>query len=443
MGSRDGGALARVVSAFATKTPDPAWTSSVAALETERLAIEAMLRDRPDEPVYGFSTMLGHLDRTGDLGLSQESLLAAHLVGPTSVLSGDVLRLTTLCKIEQVHHGGCGIHPQTFREVLASTTRAPASATGAWESSYGSGDVVPAAWWVRSLLADGSLGELRTGDTIVLINGSFVAATWTVVAGLQVADVAAQIIAAATVMCRLPRSSPLHVDGLAHPIVRAFREAQESGAAYPWDRSGQAPVTLRDGTPLVQAALSATDQLGRALDAVLGGPSANPRFLDVDGAMVAESQSSFLDQRVTFALTGVSQLLQLVTGVAQRFLEHRTASLQRAAAFPEPALVQPPKVASALLEQVSVLGAPNLRFVGADSEGIEDLRDGALLAARHVLRQVEIVRDALDLLDAFVEVDHGVVDTVRATVLESFLGKPGVNFSDLRGLIGQHGERGR
>lgn len=435
MSNRNGGALARVVRAFAGESLDPAWGSSTDALARERQRIEAMLRDRPEDPVYGFSTMLGHLDREGDLQMSQKSLLAAHLVGPTSVLGAEALRLTTLCKIEQAHHGGCGIHPQTFREILASTEHV-APATGAWGSSYGSGDVVPAAWWVQSLLSDGSLSELRTGDTIALINGTFFSAAWGVLTGLQVVDIAARVIAAATAMCRLPRSSPVRDDDRLRPIVMFFDAAADSGAAYPWHRGGQAPVVLRDATPLVQSAVSVIDQLGHALDTVLGAPSANPRFLQVDGETVAESQSSFVDQRVTFALVGASQLVQLIVGVAQRFVEHRTASLQRAATAPDPALVQPPKVTAALLEQISALGTPHLRFVGAESEGIEDLRDGALLAARHVLHQAAVARDAIDIVDSFVDVDPGVVDSVRVTLLEQFLGQDACPLSALRAAMG-------
>lgn len=435
MTTHDGDALVRVLGAWATRTVDPAWASAVARLETERQAIEKMLNERSAEPVYGFSTMLGHLDREGGLEVTQRSMLAAHLVGPTSALSGDTLRLTTLCKIEQIHHGGCGIHPQTFRDVLGSATLTASSALGAWEASYGSGDVVPAAWWAQSLLSGGVLSELRTGDTIALINGNFFSASWGLLASLEVIDAAARIVAAASVMCRLPSSSPLRREESARPIVQLFDQAQATGAAYPWDRPGQAPVTLRDGTPLVQAALAVTGQLGRALDAVLGAPSANPRFVTVDGAMVAESQSSFLDQRVTFALTAASQLLELVTGMSQRFVEHRTASLQRAAGTPDPRLVQPPKVASALLEQVSSLGSPHLRFVGADSEGIEDLRDGALLAARMVLSQGKVVREAVDLVDAFVQVDPAAIDAARTVMLESFLGRAGVGRPELLAAI--------
>lgn len=422
--------LLRVLRAHATPGEPSPWAAAAGALATERAAIEVMLAANPTLAVYGFSTMLGHLDDHSGQGLAQQDLLDAHLVGPLSVLDAEMVHLVTLCKIEQLHHGGAGVHPATFQDLLHAAVAPVAPAVGAWDSSYGSGDVVPASWWVTHLLA-GPLTELRRGDTIALINGNFYAAAWAVAAGLDVVNIAARAIAAATRMCALPLSSPLR-EGLGHPLVSVFDDARRAGRALPWTGPGQPPVSLRDATPYVQAVLAAVGGHGEALNVTLGRTSANPRFTRAGGELVAESQSSFLDQRVTFTLTTLSQLLTLTAGLTQRLLEHRTADLERQAPGPTPALVQPPKVASALLEQVAAQGAGTLRFTGADSEGIEDVRDGALLASMGVLRQSERCRAALDLLETHLAPDADSVARAQAALLDVFAGSPGVPVDILR-----------
>src|SRR5690606_7189042 len=78
-------------------------------------------------------------------------------------------------KLEQLHHGGSGIHGATYRALLDAAAPFTAPVRGGWTTSYGSGDVIPAAWLVHDLRTTTAPGLLRhPGDLIALINGSFV-----------------------------------------------------------------------------------------------------------------------------------------------------------------------------------------------------------------------------------------------------------------------------
>jgi hypothetical protein len=364
-------ALKRVLAALAGESIAE-WQGAESRIAADHEAVLRLLTERPDLPVYGFSTLLGHLDDVDGRDSSRD-LLRAHLLGPLTVLEGDVLRLISACKAEQLSHGGSGVSPDAYRVVRAAATETGPAAEGSWTTSYGSGDVVPAAWWMATLLGRSGLDPERPGEVIALINGTFVSTAATILAGARLADAAGRLLSA--------------LDAASGATLKAFPDGR------------QRPVSLRDPEPVVAAVTSALADLGAAADRRLAGPSANPLF-EVEGAQARpRSQSSFLDYRATWALTAATQATLLAIGAAQRIAEHVTRS--RLAESPDPALVQPPKVLQAILERALVVGgALPGRFSGADSDGVEDLRDLSLISALRLLDLVADLEQALPVLAA-------------------------------------------
>lgn len=362
-------ALHRTLSAARLRAADPDWIAAAGRIEQERIDAEAVL-DR-GERVYGFTTMLGHLDDAPADAQAQEVLLSAHLVGPRDEAPAGMLDLLSAAKAEQLSHGGSGVRPTTYRAVLDAFGDEPAM--GSWLSSYSSGDVVPAAWWASARVIP-KIRPLAAGDVITLINGSFFAAAHASLAW------AAATTALVEALRRYAAVAPVRsgTDPDLAALARVFATEQRGDV--------QPPVSLRDAGPAVRTIVRALRDTAGAIDHRLGNVSANPVFENGH----AHSQSSFLDFELTRALGGLQLAVQLASGIIQRLITHGVDA-------DDPFGVQPPKISRALLLRDPVPGA--YLFTGADSRGIEDVRDLALNASTEVLRSVETLRALLDIHD--------------------------------------------
>lgn len=366
--------IAAVLAACHSRRPDAHWTRSVNALAAERAKVEAMLAR--GATVYGFTTMLGHLDHHGrspDV-VREQALLAAHLVGATEPLAPATARLVTACKLEQLAAGGSGIHSQTYASIVDAFSSQNEGMRGCWQS-YGSGDVVPAAWWLQSLVDAGGVSIGRSGDVIALINGHFFSTAIAIESALRFADLVGATLA---VLTSHARREPLAAGWDDRALA-----AWESFAPKPNDnRPTQLPVSLRDTEPTARVLLNAVVHLTDAIEARLAGPSANPLFVNSNAGIEARSQSSFLDFGLTIALTEARQAALIALGILQRVAHHLTSELQAAAPEPRQELVQPPKIAAAYLTSALMSATLPGDFVGDESDGIEDLRDLSLFSAR-------------------------------------------------------------
>lgn len=369
----------RVLSSALNGRPSPVWSNARARLATERQRIDEFLESPDSPPVYGFTTLLGHRDTHQAAASQQNALLTAHLQGAPFERPAQWVRLVTAAKIEQLHHGGSGLHPDVYSDLLASLQYQRKPATGDWGASYGSGDVVPAAWWLNSLFTSGALDRATSwkysGTLISLINGHSLATAELLAATAGVADEAAHLLVRLSEVAQ-PGVKPVG------QLQTWFTEATRAGRPR-ISQIPQLPVSLRDATPIMEAC---KDVVGQALDAVefrLSKFSGNPLFTESRGKIGVHSQNSFLDFTGSFSATGLAQLCSLLSGLWQRIINYQK---RRA----EVEVLQPPKVARAMIEKLS-LGSPPLIFVGDDSEGIEDLRD-------RTLHTLELVRRGLTVL---------------------------------------------
>jgi histidine ammonia-lyase len=390
--------LGRVLAAPSSGPEPEQWNNALARITAERDAIERMLATDPPPHIYGFTTMLGQLDSHAADRSSQPELLDAHLVGTTRSAPVEFMSLVTRCKIEQLHHGGSGVHPATFRALLTSPD-SPSSARGGWLSSYGAGDVVPAAWWIHTALSPAAIADLEQGDLIALLNGNFYSTAYGTASVLAAIDCLAAFLRRAARLCHYPRSSRERGAALRSPELGAYFEAHSvSGSS----ERAQLPISLRDAEAYLTPIAVAVSAVGDALERRLSAPSANPRFSVLDDKVDVESQSGFLDLTLTLALTNLAQVLHLAIRATQRMIVHATEPIDDGTP-PDARLVQPPKAAMAVVERATLLGGQlPTQFTGSDSSGIEDLRDLSLLTGSVVLELVALAGEALAILDTVV-----------------------------------------
>ncbi|GLJ60981.1 hypothetical protein GCM10017576_11100 [Microbacterium barkeri] len=335
----------------------------------ERGLVEQLMAGPGRAPIYGFTTLLGHLDDVEAVAGAQRELLAAHLVGPLEHFPPEWGALLLDVKLAQLAQGSSGIHPETHALLVSAradfgSARFPASWTGNWTASYSSGDVVPGAWFVHVLEQAGLLHIHRAGDLISIINGHFVSTS----AGLAVAAQLSGI-----------------VDELLDLVCRAVPKSP--------DRGVQLPVTLRDLQPIRLQAENVVFALVDTLRSRLEHPSGNPLFIPHGTGVRAVSQSSFLDFRLTGALGQAVQLCAQIAAYAKAAVVYATDSDERGAS----ARVQPAKIAEALIRQLSLLAVPQ-DFAFAESHGVEDVGDLSLESAGILARGVQILDSLADLV---------------------------------------------
>ncbi|GAA3669537.1 hypothetical protein GCM10023081_04970 [Arthrobacter ginkgonis] len=336
---------------------DSALTSRIGA---DRTRVEAHLA-ASSAAVYGFNTLFGPLDGHRVDSTAQGQLLQGHLVGTPMEIPGPLARLVLATKVQQLGRGGSGIHPETFAG-LARAAREPLRAPFrvAFGASYGSADVVPAAWFVAGLVERKVLQLSHPGDLMTLINGNHV-------------STASAIAVHAAYRQRLEEAARL---------VAAVADSLERGRVP----GRQLPVSLRDTGPLQSCINSALDGLEAGLEQRLSVSGANPLFEFAPERTVVRSNSGFLDFGLTFALTTCIQALHVAAGYLQRAVEHASDHLMvdGPSGF---GFVQPPKVAQAIVEKLAIAcGTMPIRFSGQDSHGIEDCRDLSLLTVLQLAR---------------------------------------------------------
>lgn len=399
----------RVITSWVTGAA-PEWHAAIARLENERRDIEAVVFAPGADPVYGFSTRLGHLDHLPRQQADEYTTVENHQIGSPSPLDARIIDLVSMCKLEQLHWGGTGIHPATFARLLAaSDDRHAAMRSGAWDTSYGSGDVIPAAWWVRYAIQADQRHELAAGDAIALLNGSFYSTARALATMLSAGDAVAELLAVAGRFIHIPEETVGSRGQRGANLRSAVRNLRPAPAQS--NMRTQLPVSLRDGAPTIAAIASAFQGVQAAVESRLDHSSGNPLFTaSVDSASIsARSQSSFLDFTLTFALTSLIQSQHLALALGQRVVEHVAAALVTESPNHDSRFVQPPKAAQAIVERAAlVAGTLPIRFSGADSQGVEDLRDLSLLTADTAASLVAPIRSMAALIASLspTEVDH-------------------------------------
>lgn len=359
------------------------WDERSSLVARQRESVEGYLAT--GATVYGFSTLLGHLDNITAVSAEQANLLRGHLVGTPGELSEGDFRLLTAVKVQQLSLGGSGVSPATYEALLEYVDTWTGPAMGAWESSYGSGDVVPGAWWANALFGTvAEAGALPAGDLIALINGNFVSTARSIATTIELQRVLTSFVQVAWTMGDTRHELNFDGDFEVGPPV--------------WLESVQAPVSLRDPRPLLGNIRSMWGQLIDALWGDLNAASGNPLFTGFDDDVRDVSQSSFLNYELADALSRAITVLVRAGGQLQRYIEHLClASAELVVGREKVKYVQPPKVATAVHADLSRTDTGLRQTYLATSEGIEDACDETLQLVGRATKAIAEVDELLAL----------------------------------------------
>lgn len=366
------------------------FSENMEVLDRQRVAVQVLLRT--GEIVYGHNTLLGHLDNVESVAGEQSVLLDAHILGSMTGMTGDEFRAVTASKIVQLSHGGTGISVESFRALVDFLDSYDGSTVfGCWDGSYGSGDVVPSAWWVQDILGVTiRSGDLPAGDLIALLNGS----GFTVGRALFLGYRAAGLLASVQELVTRVSDTRYFYD------VTGLGVRQESCFAV----SGQQlPVSLRDVSPLQELVQCTLRDFVMVLENALSQPSSNPVFLfDEDGSARAYSQSSFLDYRLSAAVRSLSHAVIVAGAWVARVIQHMADSIEGSGIGVDVAwTVQYPKIATVYAQELRALYPVPAELI-TTSGGVEDMADGSLKAVVAVNAQLGVLEQLIKLHDTMV-----------------------------------------
>lgn len=364
-------------------------------IRVERRAVDAYLAGTStDSPrVYGFSTMLGQRDDTdASLGYQQE-LLDGHLLGRQTTISRSSLRAVTVAKMMQLAEGGSGVSPSTFQLVLKRWPCEEMDTNGAWLDSYGAGDVIPASWWIRSLLGDDiSAADLPAGDIIALMNGNF----FSTGCGIAVLDRMAATLARSLAALAAHVAPPVSSQVRDSPLYEAYMSSSHHVRGTVAEQNS---VVMRDGLPFLRAAEQALTSMASAINKRLSRPSCNP-FFDISESHVHAhySQSSFLDLCMSSAVSAAADALRFHAAGIQSIVKmgDKSAAVSK---------MELPKLAEVFVEEM--YGGMEPRFAISEAGGVEDISDRALQRISRLNGVLDAFDSLLDLYEEHFELPRG------------------------------------
>lgn len=368
------------------------WSDALSLIAEERREVlQALGSTKNTAGVYGFTSMLGPNDHKSMPSEQQHIMLSGHHVGIPMELAENEARAVLASKIIQLSNGGTGISDSRYQDLLDISKLPCLEVEMDLEASYGSGDVVPAAWWVRSLWAEDTCWH--PGDLISLINGDFISNAFSYLVFEKILQNFAYFV---NLTCGIYKQFIPGVPANRLDIfINSYYEAHDG-----WDSPPQLAVSQRDVFPILHSATSNLYNFADALEVAYLAHSGNPIFIrDADG-IVAKSQSSFLNLELSGSLHGVNALIAQISASVQRATEivcsnnlcggddFRDSTLR---------LVQFPKVSEAYKLQIS--SPLTMNYSGSMSGGVEDFWDLNLINSREILRKMGILEKQLLLLE--------------------------------------------
>ena len=371
-------------------------SSRIPTIRQQRASVEKYVSQ--GNSVYGFSTLLGHLDHVAGGDDSQKKLIDGHLVGSQSPMSPRRFRTVSYVKLAQLSLGGSGISSETFKTILSRASTWDAPAFGNWTESYSSGDVVQGAWWAYNIIGDTiKRGEIPAGDVIALINGDFFSTGVALDVSTHLRELFLRTL---KVACLLGSSERLS-NGVALNISDHYAVTRKTAL---WPHGVQPPVSLRDITPLVELIKNSYGSLMDTINSSIERPSGNPLFSFTDKTVQHHSQSSFLNFDLSQALLGATDTVQKVSSHIQRYIQHYCAmAADQIEDQDSVVFVQPPKVAAGILARIYGVNAQGTIPVLAESHGIEDVCDESLRRADALEQAIDHAMELIKIFDDCVD----------------------------------------
>lgn len=370
------------------------WQETISSIQEERdEIIRAIDFDGKKQGVYGFTSMLGPNDHKSMTSKQQLEMLEGHLIGNPTTLSPIESRAILASKIIQLSNGGTGISLEKYSDLLEKANNIENIIIEIdLDASYGSADVVPAAWWVKSLW--GISEEWAPGDLISLINGDFISNAFGYLVFEKLLETIAEFVNLTSgVFMQYPPGNPSNI---LDEYINKFYVQRNI-----WDYPPQLPVSQRDSFPIIHAATSVLHNIANTLESAYSSYSGNPIFIKREKSISAVSQSSFLNLELSNSLNSINSFISQISSSIQRATEIICSSeikpvhgdrSERSNLL----TVQLPKVSEAY--RVSLSSAFVGTYSGSMSGGVEDFWDLNLINSRNIIRKIDIVNKQLGLL---------------------------------------------
>jgi len=369
---------------------------------------DIMAADAPPH-IYGVNTLPGHREgepMPADFALSyQRDLIHNHCLPQTEFVDRETAHFIHLAKCLTISAGGALISPDLYQILLdlsADPEFAPQIPAGA---SYSSGDVIPAAYWARSVLAARPDYELKPGEGMALINGAFVH-IGTALAGFERLEKAWTTYLETTrqFLMRVPANDAF-LAPVAQPRVEAALCFITEASRYPAPGDLQPPVAIRAIPQTLSAFHTAIAGFARELLNTLSQPSSNPRIGKTgQGETRILPSGSFVAPSLSLA-TGqlIDSILMLGWTLVRRmeyFLSGQVEGVARDGTGPNDplGLIQWPKLAAANLEQMRMLHSRRVfASGGATSYGVEDFWTYGMIVSRQLSDCLQQLQDIMDM----------------------------------------------
>tara|TARA_R100001244_G_scaffold6474_5_gene7685 strand:- start:740 stop:2101 length:1362 start_codon:yes stop_codon:yes gene_type:complete len=369
---------------------------------------DIMAADAPPH-IYGVNTLPGHREGEPmpvDFASSyQRNLIHNHCLPQTEFMDRETARFIHLAKCLTISAGGALISPDLYQILLDLSEDpefAPQIPAGA---SYSSGDVIPAAYWARSVLAARPDYELKPGEGMALINGAFIH-IGAALAGFAHLEKAWTTYLETTrqFLMRVPANDAF-LAPVAQPRVEAALCFITEASRYPAPGDLQPPVAIRAIPQTLSAFHTAIAGFARELLNTLSQPSSNPRIGKTgQGETRILPSGSFVAPSLSLA-TGqlIDSILMLGWTLVRRmeyFLSGQVEGVARDGTGPNDplGLIQWPKLAAANLEHMRMLHSRRVfASGGATSYGVEDFWTYGMIVSRQLSDCLEQLQDIMDM----------------------------------------------
>lgn len=396
--------LKELLTCLISNSEPKVWDDSVNNIEQENIHLKKIINK---SFVYGANTLPGHRDKEHTAGYRgynlHNDIINTHTIGSEPYYSKHATKCIGYAKIFSWSAGGSGISPELYKsviELVKGNNFYPKIPVG---SSYSCGDVIPGSHWAKEVLQlvkPGNKDEIKPGETMALINGSFIQVGYAIslIEKLKSAWILYLELTALNNMAVSANNTNLFYQYDKKRVMAS--SAIEYIKTFSVDKLKkseiQDPVSVRAVPQIIDTFCQGIEEYLSEIDHLLNKPSGNPLVsLDFDFTL---SQASFLAPTLSIKTSSLIEAILFVMwsviGRTNYLLSGDANNIPIDAANKDSklGLIQYPKMMMAILEKSRMNYGRRLFSSGSQtSYGVEDLWTNGVFA----LDQLD------DLLDDF------------------------------------------
>lgn len=358
--------IEELITALETSIPLDKWKQAYCDIEEKRSMVDNFLVNGGH--AYGFSTLFGHLDNNPMRKEDQDILVESHTIGTPQEYPPKLTRAISTIKMCQLSQGESGVSPHTYNEILSLYDR-DIKANLDLDASYGSGDVVPSAWWLKSLFPEKNF--IYPGDVMALINGSFI-----------------------------PVGILLFYRKKIHTIFKSSIELVRKSSKTVSNSSVQLPVSLRDISPLSHLIDSVLHDIDTQIERSSSFSSGNPIFHFDKEEVKPLSNSSFLNFDLSLSLRKLSECINILSSYLRSSTLYSSSYAESVAhnAQEKTHFIQHPKVSKAYCDKISSILNFSPSYSQGESHHVEDISDGSLMLVASIVDSLDLLNKQVNIL---------------------------------------------